>query len=176
MTEETPTIEEPTVEESRGAAIDLLNLNGFHSIADGLAPSILRTPDKGTWEVYNGPWVSYLRPCSDPLSIHSITKEHLEYFEVREGIHRIPADLWTRWVNLCFYFVDKVPSQMEVSVRFLRNASNPSEYRAVVPKQKVTAASVKADNFDDCIDLVTGEEFTSYPPEGWVPVGSSHSH
>lgn len=156
MTEETPTIEETTVEETPS--------------------SILRTSEDGTWEVYKGPWISYLRPCSDPEANVVITKEHLEHFEVREDIHRVPADLWARWIKLCFYFVDKVPSQMEVSVRFLRNATNPSEYRAVVPKQKVTAASVKADNFDECIDLATGEEFTSYPPEGWVPVGSSHSH
>jgi hypothetical protein len=156
MTEETLTIEEsPKVE---------------------APPSILRTPDDGTWEVYKGPWVSYLRPCSDPEANIVITKEHLGHFEVREDIHRVPADLWSSWIKLCFYFVDKVPSQMEVSIRFLRNASNPSQYRAVVPKQKVTAASVKADNFDECVDLVTGEEFTSYPPEGWVPVGSSHSH
>jgi len=156
MTEETPTIEESTVEET--------------------PPSILRTSEDGTWEVYKGPWISYLRPCSDPDANVVITKEHLEHFEVREDIHRVPADLWTRWIRLCFYFVDKVPSQMEVSVRFLRNASNPAEYRAVVPKQKVTGATVKADNFDECVDLVTGEEFTSYPPVGWVPVGSSHSH
>jgi len=156
MTEETLTIEETTVEET--------------------PPSILRTSENGTWEVYKGPWISYLRPCSDPEANIVITKEHLEHFEVGEDIHRVPADLWSRWIKLCFYFVNKVPSQMEVSVRFLRNASNPAEYRAVVPKQKVTAASVKADNFDECIDLVTGEEFTSYPPEGWVPVGSSHSH
>jgi hypothetical protein len=139
-------------------------------------PTILRTSEDGTWEVYHGPWGSYLRPCSDPEANVVITKDHLLHFEVKEGIHRIPSDLWARWIRLCFYFVDKVPSQMEVSVRFLRNATNPAEYRAVVPKQKVTAASVKADNFDECIDLVTGEEFTSYPPEGWVPVGSSHSH
>lgn len=139
-------------------------------------PSILRTATNGTWEIYHGPWVSYLRPCSDPEANVVITKEHLEHFEIKKDIHRIPAELWARWVKLCFYFVDKVPSNLEVSIRFLRNASNHSEYRAVVPKQKVTMASVRADNFDECIDLVTGEEFTSYPPEGWIPVGSSHSH
>lgn len=152
MTEETPTIE---TEE---------------------APTILRTATDGTWEVYKGAWGSYLRPCNDPDANVVITAEHLKHFELREDIHRIPAELWARWVKLCFHFVNKVPQTVEVSVRFLRNAANSSEYRIVVPKQKVTMASVRADNFDECIDIATGEKFTSYPPEGWIPVGSSHSH
>lgn len=139
-------------------------------------PTILRTARNGTFEVYKGAWGNYLRPCPDPDANVEITKEHLKHFEMREDVHRIPADLWARWIKLCFYYVDKVPLTVEVSIRFLRNATNPSEYRAVVPKQQVSAASVRADNFDDCCDLVTGEEFTSYPPEGWIPVGSSHSH
>lgn len=146
------------------------------TIAEEETPTILRTARNGTFEVYKGAWGSYLRPCSDPDANVEIKKEHLEQFQIREDVHRIPADLWTRWVKLCFYYVDKVPLTVEVSIRFLRNAANPSEYRAVVPKQHVTAASVRADNFDECCDLVTGEEFTSYPPEGWIPVGSSHSH
>lgn len=140
------------------------------------SPTILRTANNGTFEVYKGAWGSYLRRCADPDANVEITKEHLEHFEIRKDVHRIPADIWARWVKLCFYYVDKVPLNVEVSIRFLRNSENPSEYRAVVPKQHVTAATVRADNFDECCDLVTGEEFTSYPPEGWIPVGSSHSH
>ena len=139
-------------------------------------PSVLRTTNDGTWEVYKGPWGSYLRPCSDPEANVVITKDHLKHFEIREDIHKIPAELWSRWVQLCFHFVGKVKNELEVSIRFLRSSSDPSQYRIVVPRQKVTMASVRADNFDDCIDIETGEEFTSYPPEGWIPVGSSHSH
>jgi hypothetical protein len=156
-TDETaPTIEEPTTETPQ--------------------LSFFRTALNGAFEVYEGAWGSYLRPCSDPEYNATITKENLEHFELKPGIHKIPATLWTPWVNLCFYYVDKVPSQVEVSVRFLRNIENPSEYRAVVPKQDVSMASVRAENFDNCVDLVTGEEFTHYPPEGWIPIGSSHSH
>jgi hypothetical protein len=126
--------------------------------------------------VYKGAWCSYLRKCSDPDANALVTKEHLKHFEMREDVHKIPAELWSRWVKLCFHFVDKVSSQLEVSIRFLRNAENPAEYRAIVPKQSVTMASVRADNFDNCVDIETGEEFTSYPPTGWIPVGSSHSH
>lgn len=140
------------------------------------APSILRTADQGCWEVYKGTWGSYLRPTFDPDANAVITKEHLEHFELNENIHKIPAELWAKWVKLCFYYVDKVQACVEVSMRILRSEADPSVYRFLVPRQKVSGASVRVDNFDEAIDIETGEEITQYPPEGWVPVGSSHSH
>lgn len=139
-------------------------------------PSVLRTRRDGVFEVYSGPWGSYIRPTDDPNANVEITEEHLEKFELREGIHRIPADLWARWVKLCFYFVDKVPNSVEVSIRILRSEEDPSKYRFLVPRQKVSGASVRVDSFDEAIDIETGEEITQYPPTGWIPVGSSHSH
>lgn len=139
-------------------------------------PSILRTAENGCWEIYNGTWGSYLRPTFDPEANAVITDEHLKHFELKEGIHKIPAELWAKWVRLCFHFVDKVTSSVEVSVRILRSQEDPSVYRILVPKQKVSGASVRVDSFDEAIDIDTGEEIAEYPPEGWVPVGSSHSH
>lgn len=140
------------------------------------SPTILRTRRSGVWEIYQGAWGSYLRETDDPNANVEIDDEHLKEFQVRENIHRIPAELWARWVKLCFYFVDKVPNTVEVSVRILRNSEDPSQYRFLVPLQKVSAASVRAEDFDLSIDLETGEEITQYPPDGWIPVGSSHSH
>lgn len=139
-------------------------------------PSVLRTPFDGCFEVYQGPWGKYLRSCADPDANIEVTKENLEFFEMNEKVHKIPATLWSRWSNLCFYFVDKVANEVEVSVRILRSKDDPSVYRMLIPRQKVSGASVRVDSFDESIDIETGEEFTSYPPEGWVPVGSSHSH
>jgi len=139
-------------------------------------PSVLRTADQGCWEVYKGTWGSYLRPAFDPDANAVITKEHLEHFELNENIHKIPAELWAKWVKLCFYYVDKVQACVEVSMRILRSADDPSVYRVLVPRQKVSGASVRVDNFDEAIDIETGEEITHYPPDGWIPVGSSHSH
>jgi hypothetical protein len=139
-------------------------------------PSILRTRRDGVFEVYTSPWGSYIRPTDDPDANVEITEEHLEKFELREEIHRIPADLWARWVKLCFYFVDKVPNSVEVSIRILRSEEDPSKYRFLIPRQKVSGASVRVDSFDKAIDIETGEEITQYPPTGWIPVGSSHSH
>jgi hypothetical protein len=139
-------------------------------------PTILRTAKDGCWEIYDGPWGKYIRPTFDPEANAEITDEHLKHFELKEDINRIPAELWAKWIKLCFYYVDKVQACVEVSMRILRSEEDPSVYRFLVPKQKVSGASVRVDSFDEAIDIDTGEEITSYPPEGWVPVGSSHSH
>jgi hypothetical protein len=139
-------------------------------------PTFLRTADKGTFEIYNGRWGSYLRPCFDPEYNATIKDEHLSHFEVREDIDKIPAELWTRWVKLCFHFVNKGINELEVSVRFLQNIEDPTKYMAIVPRQSVTTVTVDAAKLSDSIDLTTGEKVTSYPPAGWDIVGSSHSH
>lgn len=140
------------------------------------APSILRTRRDGCWEVYEGAWGSYLRPTDDPDANVVVDEENLKQFQLKEGIHKIPSHLWTSWVKLCFHYVNKVSSSVEVSIRILRSEEDPSKYRFVVPRQKVSGASVRVENFDDSIDIETGEEFIQYPPTGWIPVGSSHSH
>lgn len=139
-------------------------------------PDVLRTAEHGCFELYKSYWGTYLRSCFDPDANVEITEENLKYFELNSDIHKIPADLWTRWVNLCFHFVDKVKSCVEVSVRILRSSEDPSKYRILVPKQVVSGAAVRVDTFDSSIDIETGEEITQYPPEGWIPIGSSHSH
>lgn len=139
-------------------------------------PNILRTRRDGCWEVYEGAWGSYLRPTDDPDANVVVDEENLKQFQLKENIHKIPSHLWTRWVKLCFHFVDKVTSSVEVSIRILRSEEDPSQYRFLVPRQKVSGATVRVDTFDESIDIETGEEFTQYPPVGWIPVGSSHSH
>jgi hypothetical protein len=139
-------------------------------------PTILRTPRDGCFEYYTGGWGKYLRPIDDPEANVIINNDDLKTFELKENIHRIPADLWQRWVQLCFYYVDKVAASLEVSVRILRNEEDPSKYRILVPRQEVSGASVRVDSFDEAIDIETGEPITQYPPVGWIPVGSSHSH
>ena len=139
-------------------------------------PSVLRTRRDGVWEVYNGTWGSYLRSTDDPDANVVINEANLKTFNLNPDVHKLPAELWTRWVKLCFYYVDKVTSSVEVSIRILRSTEDASKYRMLVPRQKVSGASVRVDSFDDAIDIETGEEITQYPPDGWIPVGSSHSH
>lgn len=140
------------------------------------SPGVLRTRRHGCWEVYDGAWGSYLRQTDDPEANVVVDAENLKQFKLKEGIHKIPSDLWTRWAKLCFYYVDKVQNSVEVSIRILRSDEDPSKYRFLVPRQKVSGASVRVDSFDESIDIETGEELTEYPPAGWTPVGSSHSH
>lgn len=138
--------------------------------------TILRTAFDGTYNYHKSPWGYYLRKCRDPEANIEITPEMLKSFEIDPAAHKITSDIWTAWILLCFYYVDKVPSEMEVEVRFLRSMENPAQFMAIVPKQAVTAASVRAPNFDECCNLLTGEEYTYYPPDGYIPMGSSHSH
>lgn len=139
-------------------------------------PTILRTAFNGTYKYHKCPWGRYLRSCRDPEANIEITQEMMMSFEIDPAAHKIPSDIWSAWILLCFHFVGKVPSKMEVEIRFLRNSENPGQFIAVVPKQSVTGSSVRAPNFDECCNLLTGEEYTSYPPEGFIPMGSSHSH
>jgi hypothetical protein len=139
-------------------------------------PNILRTPSDGCFEIYDGYWGKYIRPCFDPEANVEISDEHLEKFEVNPNLNKVPAELWARWVKLCFHFVDKVKSSVEVSVRILRSEEDHSQYKILVPRQVVSGAAVRVDSFDESIDIETGEEYKSYPPQGWIPVGSSHSH
>lgn len=167
------------IQELNSESVDTLvenAMNASQEPSEDESPKILRTSSDGCFEIYESYWGKYIRPCFDPEANVEITKEHLEQFEINSNIHKIPADLWTRWVNLCFHYVDKVTSSVEVSVRILRSEEDSSKYRILVPRQKVSGATVRVDSFEESIDIETGEELTSYPPSGWIPVGSSHSH
>lgn len=136
--------------------------------------TVLRTSRDGCWELKSNQWGRYLAPAADPDADTVITKEQLEGFELNEDITRIPADLWNRWIELCFEMVKRGTGDLEVSCRLLQN--DAGDYRIVVPVQKVTGVSVRVDSFDKAIDITTGEVVEQWPPEGWLPVGSSHSH
>jgi hypothetical protein len=143
---------------------------------DPTAPEIFRTPKHGCFSEHSSYWGSYLAPAIDPLADGDIPEADLKKFHLREGIRKIPKPLWTAWVELCFHFVRQGNRQLEVSCRLLRNETDPSEYRIIIPPQEVSAASVDVPCFDGSIDIMTGEVIESYPPIGWRPIGSSHSH
>jgi hypothetical protein len=138
--------------------------------------SVLRTRTNGCYELTKNTWGTYLAPVSDPLADTVITKEQLEGFELADNLPKIPASLWERWMNLCFEMTRRNSANLEVSCRFLRNIADPTLYRIVVPEQRVTGVSVRVDSFDKAVDIETGEVVSQWPPEGWRPCGSSHSH
>jgi hypothetical protein len=143
-----------------------------------MTAAILRSKRHGAFRLRTTHWGSYLSPCDDPDGIEDFKPEEvIKEFHIPETLHRIPADLWQRWIQLCFHFAPKtVGSSLEVGVRLLVSATDPSKYKILVPRQSVSGGSVHATNFDDSCDIVTGEVITSYPPDGWIPCGSSHSH
>ena len=135
---------------------------------------ILRTRKDGCWQLTTNTFGTYLSPADDPSADTVITKEQLEGFELRSDLTKIPADLWERWLKLCIEMVRKGTGNLEVSCRLLRN--DAGEYRIVVPEQHVTGVSVRVDSFDSAVDIETGEAISQWPPAGWTPCGSSHSH
>jgi hypothetical protein len=137
---------------------------------------IIRTRKDGCFQVRSNVWGQFLAPCDDPEAFADLEKGALDKFELHPDIHRIPADLWSRWVQLCFHFAHLRSSDLEVSCRLLRQEDDRSQWRIIVPRQEVTGGSVRIDSFDEAIDIATGELIAQYPPQGWVPAGSSHSH
>ena len=136
---------------------------------------ILRPRDGGCYQLVTNSWGTYLARVNDPLATHVITEEQLAGFELRTDIQRIPAELWSRWIQLCFEMTRRNRANCEVSCRLLRSEDG-TDWRIVVPKQDVSTVSVRIKSFDECVDITTGEVITEYPPAGWIPAGSSHSH
>lgn len=137
---------------------------------------ILRTKRDGCYQVRSNSWGAFLVSVDDPQANGELEEDALKRFELHDGITRIPADLWSRWVALCFHFAHLKQGDLEVSCRLLRAEGDRSQWRILIPRQEVSGASVRIDSFDEAIDIETGELIASYPPEGWVPAGSSHSH
>ena len=137
---------------------------------------LLRTRTDGCYRLQSNYWGTYLSPADDPLADTVITKEQFEGFELSDQVSRLPASLWNRWINLCIEVLRRGNRDLEVSCRLLRNIEDPTQYRIAVPQQEVTGVSVRVDSFDKAIDIETGEVITQWPPEGWRPCGSSHSH
>jgi len=138
--------------------------------------TILKTQWDGCYELTTNSFGSYLKQVSDPDFNVEISDEQIEGFEIDENFQKIPASLWQRWIQLCLEMTRRSSSNLEVSCRLLRNEEDSSQWRIVVPKQVVSSASVRVDSFDSCIDIETGEVIEQYPPLGWIPCGSSHSH
>lgn len=138
--------------------------------------TLLRTATDGCFELTTNAWGSFLSSVPDPDANVEVTDEQFKGFELREGITKLPADLWQRWVQLAFALAERDRRNLEVSCRLLRHEDDRSRWRILVPKQAVSSASVRVDSFDQAVDIETGEIISQYPPAGWIPCGSSHSH
>ena len=138
--------------------------------------TILRTQRDGCWTLQTNQWGTFLAPTVDPEADTVITQEQLDGFELHPDVPVIPASLWNRWAELCIELCKRGTGDLEVSCRLLRSIEDPSQYRIFIPVQKVTGVSVRVESFDKAVDIETGELVDQWPPEGWRPCGSSHSH
>ena len=138
--------------------------------------TLLRTARNGCFQLRSNTWGSFLAPCPDPDANVQVTKEQLDGFELHDNIQRLPAPLWQAWVQLCLHLTERDRRNLEVSCRLLRREDDPSQWRIAIPIQEVCTASVRVETFDSAVDLITGEAIEHWPPDGWLPCGSSHSH
>jgi len=132
---------------------------------------LIRTPFSGVYLPKLTAWGAYYQQIPDPLA--TVDKVPVE-FQLRPDIPKIPYSLWSAIIDLYFHYARI--SSLEVSVLLLRDAATKQQWKVVVPKQTVTGASVHAEDFANCIDLITGEVYDQFPPAGWLHAGSSHSH
>lgn len=138
--------------------------------------TIIRSKRNGCFAVRTNHWGHYIAPCDDPDATPEFTVADANDFHVPDDLVRIPADLWQRWVQLAFHFAPKADARsLEVGVRILVNDAG-DKYRILVPKQSVSMGSVHATDFNNSIDIETGEVIETWWPAGWNPCGSSHSH
>lgn len=144
---------------------------------------VYRTQDGCFGMFHSKAWGYYLMKISDP-DANPLSEEELNGIKLNKDFPRIPADLWSRWIALCFYMCPqhdtKVTSsfhdrQLEVQVCLLRDEATLSKWKIVVPKQVVSGVSVSA-HLNDNIDIATGEVYDQFPPQGWLHAGTSHSH
>lgn len=89
---------------------------------------------------------------------------------------RLPADAWQAWLSLAWELCgDGSGERDEVGVIILRSAAEPHErWRVCVPRQAVGTGALTYD-LDEMRDILTGELLRGVP-DGWLHVGSAHSH
>lgn len=130
---------------------------------------LIRTKEYGTWEMQTSPyWGRYFTRSTDPEGHHA-TMDDLRSFELSADYPRLPQHLLDHIISLMKQFV------IEVQVVLARHEEHRHVWRAFVPKQTNTPASVKAD-VTHLVDLMTGETFTDGLPDGWLMAGSTHLH
>jgi hypothetical protein len=146
-------------------------------------PKVIRSKKNGCFKMYSSnAWGKYLVPADDPEGL-PLTKFERNGFQLKKDFPVIPSELWSRYIALCFYMCPDGTklsslyhdSQMEVQVCLLRDAATLTKWKIVVPNQTVSGVSVHSE-LNENIDIVTGERYKQFPPEGWVHAGSSHSH
>lgn len=137
--------------------------------------TIFRSALNGCFRLLNTPYGQYLAPARDPLADGELPPEATRSFELHDKPPAIPAELWSAWIKLCFHFV-RNENGVEVGCRILRHTDDHSQWRILIPEQRVSGGSVRVLTCDNSLDLITGEVIETYPPENWMPMGTSHSH
>lgn len=109
------------------------------------------------------------REISDPAGIDK--PACIDEFQLLEDFKKVPYKLFASIIA----FMHKYEKEnIEVQVILLRNKDDDSLWRAIVPRQIVTGASVEAKT-DICYDLISGEK-TAFSSDDWFYSGTMHLH
>lgn len=145
---------------------------------------VIRTTKHGVFKVAKSKaWGTYFSPVDDPEGVE-VPKKVVEGFVLNENFPKIPAELWSPYIALCFHMCPanakklsrfQHDEQYEVQICLCRDMETLSKWKIVVPRQEVSGASVTADLTSN-VDILTGETYDQFPPPGWVHAGTSHSH
>lgn len=161
-------------------------INEQSSTAPFDQPRFFRAND-GVYKRIESPWGSYYSKVPDPKG--QPKPKELDNFHLHPNYAKLPAELLQAIITLFRHYLkdnhsvknknkqsfNEADETTEVQVCLLRKEDNPDIWKVVVPKQIVGAVTVDAVLNESC-DILTGEEYTVFPPTGYIHAGSVHSH
>jgi len=100
---------------------NLVSKKNSESIGIG---DIVRTRDYGAFEVrHSNAWGTYLNATEDPDG-YELSEEEIDGIKLIPDFPKVPADLWSRWISLCFELCPetnkKLPTVFCTRVRWIR--------------------------------------------------------
>jgi hypothetical protein len=145
-------------------------------------PTYFRAPE-GVYKRIDSPWGTHYVKVPDPKG--KPKPPELDEFWLRSDFSKLPTELLQAIVSLFRSYLEPekkkskaakhTDTTTEVQVCLLRNEEDPNIWKVVVPRQIVGSVTVDATLAESC-DILTGEEYTVFPPVGWLHAGSVHSH
>jgi hypothetical protein len=138
-----------------------------------------RTP-KGCFKKHASPaWGTWYKRVDDP-SGEDVSEHALKCFYLTSEFPKVPLSLVRSIVSFYRHYITQLSSAQtvetnEVQVCLLREEPDYKTWRALVPRQVITAVSVDSITRESC-DLISGEEYEVFPPDNTAHAGSSHSH
>lgn len=138
-------------------------------------------------EKYQGPTPQVLQtPAGEPsiVKIWNLQETKYDYFRVYNEHHAVKIENPMQELGPAMYYSstyyspnyqNNATKELEVTALLLRKADDLTQWKIVIPRQSISRAAVQA-QIDKTVDIETGEQYSAFPPDGWLHAGSTHSH